>query len=126
MASLRTITNGTAMISTSSPIQWMVDTGSGTDLVGRKTLGAEVTIHKDEKPVSLSTANGSIPVTDVVNVRSKVLRETVQPKVLEHSPPAISIGDRCLNKGWSFHWPPYDDPYMVDADGRINPIRSSQ
>lgn len=50
-------------------------------------------------------------------IRSKVLNDLVEPVLLDNCPPALSVGDRCFNKGWEFHWPAYSSPFLINPQG---------
>ena len=45
------------------------------------------------------------------------IREDVEPIVVPSCPPLLSVGDRCMNHGWRFNWPPYQAPYYIKPDG---------
>jgi hypothetical protein len=37
---------------------------------------------------------------------------------VKHTPSVISIGERCLEMGYAFYWPPYSEsPFLVEPDG---------
>ncbi len=71
-------------------------------------------------PITLSTAN------DLVNgdmvVRQQVLEfdEVAEPYILDSTPDALSIGRRCAEDGYAFHWEHYSlAPAMITADGKV-------
>ena len=44
---------------------------------------------------------------------------SVKPRVLKDSPDVFSIGYRCQEEGWSFHWPAWScSPYWRRPDGK--------
>eukprot|EP00972_Heterocapsa_arctica_P037907 5580015-Heterocapsa_arctica.AAC.1 len=45
------------------------------------------------------------------------LSETINPYVLKETPAALSIGDRTMNKGYSFVWPAFNNPYFILPSG---------
>ena len=40
------------------------------------------------------------------------------PLLLESSPPVLSVGKRCMEEGYSFHWPSGHNPYLISPDGK--------
>ena len=79
-------------------------------------------LHSDEasqssKPVSLLTANGVFQATDQARVNVPILGDDINPYVLDDSPAVVSVGQRCIDAGWSFHWPAYSRPYFKKPDG---------
>eukprot|EP00972_Heterocapsa_arctica_P052168 7673056-Heterocapsa_arctica.AAC.1 len=45
------------------------------------------------------------------------LCEEMSPFILEDTPAVLSVGDGCMNKGYSFHWPAYSNPYFITPNG---------
>ena len=45
------------------------------------------------------------------------LSEEIIPYVLDDTPPVLSVGLRCRQYGYEFHWFPHKTPYMVTPDG---------
>ena len=45
-------------------------------------------------------------------------KQHVMPLLLESSPPVLSVGKRCMEEGYSFHWPSGRNPYLVSPDGK--------
>eukprot|EP00972_Heterocapsa_arctica_P105637 15562995-Heterocapsa_arctica.AAC.1 len=45
------------------------------------------------------------------------LREKITPFVLKDTPAVLSIGERTMLKGYSFHWPAGKNPYFVTPSG---------
>ena len=93
---------------------WLVDTGCGNDLVDAGRLGDKGGYVRDaETPFTLHTANGDVEVTSEITVRVHELNEDVTAYVLQSTPDVLSVGLRCKQRGWGFHWEPYQDPYLV-------------
>ena len=40
-----------------------------------------------------------------------------RPLILESSPPVLTVGRRCKQEGYEFHWPRNALPYMVNGEG---------
>ena len=88
---------------------WLCDTGSAHDIVGRTGLPdrwiQELT-EELEQPVRLETATGEILADKTIGLEFEAIGEQeIRPFVLENAPDLISIGRRCLEMGYSFHWP---------------------
>ena len=109
------------------PKWWVADSGSGNDLISRKFLSA-----KDEKrikasnPVTLNTANDTVVTSEVIPMKMSLTKEKIQPLVLKSVPPVMSIGRRCLQNGWEFHWYADCEPYFVTPDGKFVMLRVDQ
>ena len=97
-------------------IAWIADTGSAHDLVSRHMLHSDE-VSQSSKPVSLLTANGVFQANDQARVNVPMLGTDINPYVLEDSPAVVSVGQRCIDAGWSFHWPAYSRPYFKKPDG---------
>lgn len=97
-------------------IAWIADTGSAHDLISRHTLRADE-VSQSSNPVSLLTANGVFQATDQTKVNVPVLGTDISPCVLDDSPAVVSVGQRCVDAGWSFHWPAFSRPYFKRPDG---------
>eukprot|EP00971_Amphidinium_carterae_P246201 4889689-Amphidinium_carterae.3 len=87
--------------------EWVADTGSGNDLLGRNfasnhELSSTCSLSKAKK---LRTANGGVNVSSKVMCDIGPLNIQVEPLLLEECPPVLSIGRR-VEEGFSFHWTP--------------------
>ena len=87
----------------------LCDTGSPFDVVGRAGLPdgwIQERIEVLEEPVRMETANGEILADRTIGLEFEAIGEQeIRPFVLENAPDLISIGRRCLEMGYSFHWP---------------------
>ena len=97
-------------------IAWIADTSSAHDLVSRHMLHSDE-VSQSSKPVSLLTAKGVFQATDQARVNVPILGDDINPYVLDDSPAVVSVGQRCIDAGWSFHWPAYSRPYFKKPDG---------
>ena len=87
-----------------TPAAWMSDTGASGDLIGKEYIDPillEEMSGKAEVPVTLTTANGSVPrLDDTVLMPVGPLQEDVEPLIVPNCPPLLSVGYRCMEKGW--------------------------
>ena len=37
----------------------------------------------------------------------------------DKTPPLLSIGERCMEQGWSFIWEPHRTPFLIDPVGNV-------
>ena len=103
-----------------SKLAWLVDTGSPFDLSSAKALGKDANraIESLNNPISLNTANGlGDPIKKCVRMRVKSMRENIKPLLLPDTPFVLSIGLRCMELGYDFHWMRYTNPYFVLPGG---------
>ena len=67
--------------------RWIVDTGSGLDLVAYSDIVHVAQNMEEAKiPVNFNTANGSAPADMVLKATMPFLKEEIQPYVLENTP----------------------------------------
>jgi len=101
------------------PERWLVDTGSAFDLVGRHDVPdwCARLATPTESVVELSTTNGRMIVEKEVLMQVGPFQQHVSPLLLEHSPPVLSMGKRCMEEGYSCHWPSGRQPYLIAPDG---------
>ena len=101
------------------PERWLVDTGSAFDLIGKQDVPewCVMLATPTDGTVELSTANGRMAVTKEVLMQVGSFQQHVTPLLLESSPPVLSVGKRCMEEGYSCHWPAGRRPYLVSPDG---------
>ncbi len=66
-----------------------------------------------------STAIGRIESRNVVPVFCKELDQGVKPYLLRDTPAVLSVGKRCMEQGFTFHWEAGRDPIMINPDGLV-------
>ena len=100
------------------PDAWLIDTGSGHDLVDFALVfdSAQLTEPANSN-ILLHTANGECRPNGSIIMDIKPLNETSSALVLENTPNVLSVGLRCMEYGYSFHWPCGQVPYLVTPDG---------
>ena len=100
---------------------WLIDSGSEQDLISKAALrNVSKAIRKQApQPIRLVTANGNITASEIADINVDALCEPAQPYVLESSPAVLSLGVKCLDQGYSFHWESGKAPVMVRPDGAL-------
>ena len=79
------------------PDAWLVDTGSGHDLVDfALVLGSAQLIEPANSNILLHTANGECRPNGSIIMDIKPLNETSSALVLENTPNVLSVGLRCM------------------------------
>ena len=100
------------------PEAWLVDAGSGHDLVDfALVLDSMQLIDASHQSIVLHTANGECRPAGSIVMDIKPLGETSSALVLESTPNFLSVGLRCMEYGYSFHWPNAQNPYWVTREG---------
>ena len=99
---------------------WLAETVCGYDLVAKKHVHHVVDrIKTAENSILFNTANGNTDATDDVLLRVDELDEDIEPYVLESTPAVLSVGRRCQEYGYQFHWPAFSSkPYFVTPKGK--------
>ena len=92
--------------------RWIADTGSGHDLICEKYLTGNYQVLNTKK-IKFNTAGGDTDSSDCVELSIDKLGETVQPIILDNTPPVLSVGKRVMEQGYSFPWPNGSRPYFV-------------
>ena len=99
----------------------IADTGCGKDMVSDSTFSKEFLAKnswKRETPLRIQTANGLITLDTEVDYRIDELQQTTSAIVGGNTPDLLSVGYRCQELGYGFHWKPYSIPYFVLPDGK--------
>ena len=100
------------------PEAWLIDTGSGHDLVDfALVLDSAQLIEPAHSNILLHTANGECRLNGSIVMDIEPLNETSSALVLESTSSVLSVGLRCMEYGFSFHWPCGQAPYLVTPDG---------
>ena len=100
------------------PIDWIADTGSAQDLLTDRNLPDRFGYYSDS-PIRLITANGESSSSKQGKVEVPELKEIVKPYLVESSPAVLSVGTRCVDKGYDFIWrgSKGESPYFVTPGG---------
>ena len=111
----------TACIGALAGIQFLADTGSEEDLISKhdhKAFFSDIQVQNASKPVSLITANGPVQGDKSVSLKIPEFSNVLECYLLESTPPVCSVGRRCMDEGYGFHWYPGQAPYFVTPAGR--------
>ena len=92
-----------------APRLWLQDTGSGFDLVDRSRCDQFTLDHAQplDIPLILNTANGECQIDETVPIQIGPTAENAEALLLDSTPDVMSIGYRCVEKGYGFYWEPY-------------------
>ena len=99
---------------------WLIDSGSEQHLITEAALRKSKAIRKQApQPICLVTANGNITASEIADINVDALCEPAQPYILESSLAVLSLGVKCLDQGYSFHWESGKALSMVRLDGAL-------
>ena len=86
--------------------EFVVDSGASMHMISKKDLSeAEMdTLTKSCSPTIVITANGEVQTHEEATVYVKELDIFLTMKVLEDTPPALSLGNLCDEHGYSCEW----------------------
>ena len=102
-------------------LEFLADTGSEEDLISKRDHAAYyagVPVENATRPVNLITANGSVQGNKAININLPELGQSVECYLLESTPPVCSVGRRCLDEDYEFHWPRRKAPYFITPEGK--------
>ena len=102
-----------------SQIKFLMDTGCGHDLISQRKVekhGLETLVS--EEAISFQTANGVTNTDLISNFQTESFTEPINAYVLDDTPSVLSVGKRCMKQGYGFVWPPGDNPFMINPDGK--------
>ncbi len=93
---------------------WLVDTGCGHDLASKKALKELAHLFEDAgTPVTFTTANGKTKADHTIYMHLGDFDEEITPYLLASTPAVLSVGRRCREYGYSFHWIGGKWPFFV-------------
>ena len=102
-----------------SKIKFLMDTGCGHDLISQRNVekhGLETLVS--EEAISFQTANGVTNTDLISNFQTESFAEPINAYVLDDTPSVLSVGKRCMKQGYGFVWPPGDNPFTINPDGK--------
>ena len=109
-------------------MRFIIDTGCGHNLIAEKFIkgaGAMGKLQRLDAPLTLNTAGGPSKALGTVGVACDKLEKgkSLTFKVMKKTPSVISVGELCMDRGYSFHWPVGSRPYLLLPGGqRLNLI----
>ena len=93
------------------------------DLVSSKSLSKRDKLTKATNPVTVSTANGVTTAEQEWKGHVPMLEHSVDAIVLENSVcDVLSLGELCVDKGYSLTWNKGKLPTLTGRDGRRIPL----
>ena len=110
-----------AAVNHEANLEIIADTGSEEDLISHSDLE----VHFRDKarkipstPISLITANGAVDADTKHEVYVEALKDSLQFVELPSTPAVCSVGKKCMEQGFSFHWPTGEAPYFINPNGQ--------
>ena len=101
-------------------VKWLGDNGTDQDIIGENySVVEQGHVHEAESTLTLSTANGPVTTSIAVDTHLPGLVEGFSPYALKSSPPALPIGQRCMEEGYDFIWGKDNKPLLVRRDRKI-------
>ena len=102
------------------PDCWLMDTGSGNDLVCYDLVSEETDrITPDRQTIRFDTAGGPTQSRGQIFVAVEELGEHALAIVLDSTPNVLSVGLRVMEYGYSFSWPAFSVPTITTPQGRV-------
>ena len=104
-----------------TPLEFLADTGSEEDLISeadRAMYFGEEPVGNATRQVNLITANGNVKGDKSVRIDFPEFGKELEFYVLNSTPPVCSVGRRCMEDGYEFHWYPKRPPYFVAPNGQ--------
>ena len=94
---------------------WLIDTGCGHDLIGKADVDSKYhLISKDKNGgMEFHTANGATPATKKAKIGVDELGTKVNAWILSETPAVLSVGQRCMEQGYTFVWPSGKNPFLI-------------
>ena len=103
----------------SKRMKFIMDTGCGYDLIShRKARELDLDVHEGNDRMVFLTANGITETREVAKCSVDSFQEEAKPFILEQTPAVLSVGMRCMKLGYTFVWPPNDQPFMINQSGK--------
>lgn len=96
-----------------------MDTGCGYDPISqRKAKELDLTTYEGDDRMVFMTANGITETKEVAQCSVDSFSQEAKPFVLEQSPAVFSVGTRCMTLGYTFVWPPKEQPFIINPSGK--------
>ena len=101
----------------SDSVRFIMDTGCGFDLIDAATARLFPKAIRSVQPMDIHTANGATTFDTALELHVDPLAENSTAFVLPDTPWVLSVGLRCQELGYGFHWFPYSTPYLTLPNG---------
>ena len=101
-------------------IGWIVDSGSGYDIVCDDAITGRdrESICQKPAPMVVQTANGTVDVDKQMTLTVKEgSTSRINALVMNDTPCVLSLGKRCMDEGYRFVWDQYQEPKLFAPDG---------
>ena len=113
------LANAQSTVQIKKKMKFIMDTGCGYDLISRrKAAELDLPISEGNDRMVFMTANGITETREVAKCSVDSFSDVAKPFVLEQSPAVFSVGMRCMKLGYTFVWPPNEQPFMINASGK--------
>ena len=111
--------NAYSTVKISKIVKFVMDTGCGYDLISqRKAQELGLSVNEGNNRMVFMTANGITETREVAKCTVDSFSEEAKPFVLEQTPAVFSVGMRCMKLGYTFVWPPGNQPFMIKSSGK--------
>ena len=99
--------------------EWLCDTGAAYDLVSRDKADHHTDYQSPAQPINFHTANGVHRSETTLSMTTPALGEDEsRAYIMDHSPSALSVGQRIMHRGYSFIWIKGKKPcFMLPREG---------
>ena len=106
---------------------WVVDTGSGHNLVPKTSLSEQekASLRDAQDVLTLATANGVIKAKQTTTSRVSELGSTVESRVLSSTPRVLSVHYLVTQRGATFSWSPNSGASLL-LDGKLHHLPVKQ
>jgi hypothetical protein len=120
--------NGLACAAHKDATRWIIDSGSGFDLISERSLTKDdrKAVTKAENPCRMATANGVATAEEQLSIHIEGIG-SVDAVVLNNSPcNVLSLGKLCMEKGFGFRWTSGQLPKLLLPDGTAKILTINQ
>ena len=121
--------NGLACTTRKELMRWIIDSGSGFDLISGQSLteNDRRMITRTNYPCRMATANGITTADEQLSVHINGIDSTVDAVILDNSPcNVLSLGKLCMEKGFGFEWKLGEFPKLWLPDGTVRVLMVDQ
>ena len=85
--------------------EWLCDTGAAYDLALHDNADHHTDFQSPAKPINFQTANGVHRAETTLSMTTPALGDDESHAyIMDHTPSALSVGQRIMHRGYSFIW----------------------